>query len=428
MKCAFCNVGTRGDLQPLVALALGFRAKGWEVLLISEERGRALAEEFGLEFRAVAGDSCGIVFEEEHAEMLAKGKLMKMIQESERRKKTWYDQTLKDWVETTRDVHLLVSGPLAYTETYCIAEKLGVPWIPVLYGPYYPTRDFPNPFVMESNWFGWLNLLSFNFLYWALWQRQVSEVNAFRADLGLELFPSFAHRRGLFSIIEEKELLVIGGFHEVVIPTLKVPADWPSHFFFPNFLFVPRTPKESLDPKLQDFMRKSSGKLIYLGLGSMPAPRPNELMELAEKIVNALQVKAVLCAGWSNVKTSEEEEEILVVKSCPHDLLFPACQVILHHAGAGTCAAALRSGVPSVCLPVILDQFPNAKQLAMLGVAPPAIPFKDVPSSHDAVLEAMRRALESAEMRDKAKEVARKLDESDGATQCVEKILQTYFS
>lgn len=81
MKCAFCTIGSRGDLQPLVALALAFREKGWEVLVISEERNRALAEEFQLEFRAVAGDSAGIIFEEEYAEMLAKGKLMAMMQE-----------------------------------------------------------------------------------------------------------------------------------------------------------------------------------------------------------------------------------------------------------------------------------------------------------------------------------------------------------
>ena len=82
MKCALVNIGTRGDLQPLVSLALAFRVKGWEVLLISEESGRALAEDFGLDFRVVAGDSTKIIFEEEHAEMLAKGKIMAMIQET----------------------------------------------------------------------------------------------------------------------------------------------------------------------------------------------------------------------------------------------------------------------------------------------------------------------------------------------------------
>ncbi|CAJ1437289.1 unnamed protein product [Effrenium voratum] len=424
-RCAFCNVGSRGDLQPLIALALALKAKGtWEVVLISEESGRALAESFALEFRAVAGDSTGIMFEEEYAEMLAKGKLMAMIKESERRKKTWYDQASKDWVETTKDVQMIVSGPFCYNETFCVAEKLGVPWIPLLYGPLYPTRDFPNPFVMESNWFSWLNLLSFNFLYWALWKQQAADVNAFRSQLGLE---PLLCSRGLMSVIEEKELLVIGAFHEVFIPTLKVPADWPANFFFKNFPFTPKN-SESCSPELQQFLLNNKGNVIYLGLGSMPAPRPRELLELAERIVRTLKVKAILCAGWSNVESSTDlQEDILVIKSCPHDLVFPQCQVILHHAGVGTSAATLRSGVPSVCLPVMLDQFYNAKQLTRLGVAPPSIAFQNVASSPDSVIEALRCCLESPMMAEQAKELCSRLEESDGATQSVEKVLDTYF-
>ncbi|CAK9102675.1 Sterol 3-beta-glucosyltransferase UGT80B1 (Protein TRANSPARENT TESTA 15) (UDP-glucose:sterol glucosyltransferase 80B1) [Durusdinium trenchii] len=341
----------------------------------------------------------------------------------ERRKKMSWDQALKDWVETTRDVQLIVSGPLTCNETYSLAEKLGVPWVPVMFGPYFPTREFPNPFVMESNWFSWLNLFSFNFFCWAMWQKQSSETNAFRAELGLE---PLLCRRGMLSVVEEKELLMIGAFHEIFIPTQRVPADWKSHMLVRNFLFVPKTPEDSLDLEVQEFLAKSEGTgVIYLGLGSMPAP-PKDLMELVRKIVQTLEVKAVLCAGWSGV-TNSELEEILVVKSCPHDLLFPKCKVILHHAGVGTCAAALRSGVPSVCLPVLMDQFSNANQLAKLGVAPPSIPFRNVPSSHGAVLEAVRFALESVEMMAKAQEMSRRLEESDGTALCVEKILQTYF-
>ena len=424
MKCAFCNVGTRGDLQPLVALALRFRSKGWDVLLISEERVRPLAEEFGIEFRVVTGDSTGIIFEEEYAEMLAKGKLMAMMKETERRKKTWYDQALNDWVETTKDVQMIVSGPLSFHETYCVAEKLNVPWVPLMYGPLFPTTEFPNPFVMESNWFGWLNLLSYNFLYWALWMQQGSDINAFRQRLGLE---PMTGRRGLMSIIEEKDLLVIGAFHEGFIPTQKIPADWPSSFFFRNFFFVPKTPEESIDPKLKEFLEKCrDSHIIYLGLGSMPAPRPQELMNLANNMVSTLKVKAVVCAGWSNVSSPGLENEMIVLKSAPHDVLFPKCKVILHHAGAGTCAAALRSGVPSVCLPVMLDQFYNSRQLVKLGVAPPAISFDRVASAQDEVIAAVRVAMESVEMRDKAQDISKRLDETDGAMLCAEKILQTY--
>eukprot|EP00439_Symbiodinium_sp_Y106_P083514 s2_g23.t1 len=351
-------------LEPLIALGLGLQKKGWEVVVISEERIRPLVEEFALEFRSIAGDSTGIIFEQEYAEMLAKGKLMAMMQETQKRKATWYEQFLTDLVDKTKDIQMIISGPLVYSETYCVSEKLGVPWIPVLYGPLYPTAEFPNSFVMESNWFGWLNLFTYNFLFWALWMQEGGQINRFREKLGLS---PLQVRRGMMSLIEEKKLLVIGGFHEVIIPQPKAPADWPESFFFPN----------------------ASGNfwpVVYLGLGSMPAPRPQELVSLAEAIVEKLEVSAVLC----------------------------------------TCAAALRAGVPSVCLPVMLDQPNNAKNLTRLGVATPPILFQDVAAGVDRVVESVKTALESSEMRAKAEAIAGRIRESDGVSSAIERILQAH--
>ncbi|CAE7504721.1 ATG26, partial [Symbiodinium microadriaticum] len=421
MKCAVCNVGTRGDLQPLIALGLGLQKKGWDVVVISEERIRPLVEEFALEFRSIAGDSTGIIFEQEYAEMLAKGKLMAMMQETQKRKATWYEQFLTDLVDKTKDIQMIISGPLVYSETYCVAEKLGVPWIPVLYGPLYPTAEFPNSFVMESNWFGWLNLFTYNFLFWALWMQEGGQINSFREKLGLS---PLQVRRGMMTLIEEKQLLVIGGFHEVIIPQPKAPADWPESFFFPNFFFVPDTPADAVPSSLKSFLAQAGSRpVVYLGLGSMPAPRPQELVSLAEAIVEKLEVSAVLCAGWSDIsfKSQDTEQRILVTKSAPHDFLLPRCRVLLHHAGAGTCAAALRAGVPSVCLPVMLDQPNNAKNLTRLGVATPPILFQDVAAGVDRVVESVKTALESSEMRAKAEAIAGRIRESDGVSRAIER-------
>lgn len=157
----------------------------------------------------------------------------------------------------------------------------------------------------------------------------------------------------------------------------------------------------------------------------MPAPRPQELIDLALKVVKDLQVKAVLCAGWSDINLQGLDDELRIVKSVAHDVLFPRCRVILHHAGIGTCAAALRAGVPSVCLPVMLDQFYNARHLQRLRVAKDFIPFSQVASSHDRVVQAVREALQSEDMKKEAVEIAEKL-QTDGADECAEKILETY--
>jgi len=87
---------------------------------------------------------------------------------------------------------------------------------------------------------------------------------------------------------------------------------------------------------------------IYLGLGSMPAPDPEKFLNLIVEVVKKIQKRAVVVAGWSEFEPKEIPAEILLIKSVPHDWLLPKCEVIVHHCGVGTCAAVLRSGVPSV--------------------------------------------------------------------------------
>uniref|UniRef100_A0A0G4IFB0 Glycosyltransferase family 28 N-terminal domain-containing protein n=1 Tax=Chromera velia CCMP2878 TaxID=1169474 RepID=A0A0G4IFB0_9ALVE len=343
---ALCNVGSRGDLQPLCALGLEFKSRGWHVAVLTEKRAEPLVREFGLEARVIAGDSVGIIFEEKYADMLAKGKLFPMMQEMQKRKRTWQHQTQIDLVEGTKDADIIVSGPLLITESYCIAEKRQVPWIPVIYGAVFPTSEYPNPFVTESNWFGWLNRLSYDFLYFALWQHEKTDINKFRAEQ-LELGPMKGYR-GVMTAIEEKNLLSIGAFHQCAIPSQKRPKDWPESIFFSNFFFVPPSPESAVSNQLKAFFAEAEegSATIYMGLGSMPAPDPQALLDIAQDVVEKLEgVRALVCAGWSDLLPDGQDKresgdggsggkklvwrnettrsKILVVRSVPHDYIFP---------------------------------------------------------------------------------------------------------
>jgi hypothetical protein len=102
------------------------------------------------------------------------------------------------------------------------------------------------------------------------------------------------------------------------------------------------------------------------------------------QVVDLTGRRAILCAGWSELasligpgpdQVQLPEGRLLVIPSAPHDWLLPRCCAAVHHAGVGTCAAALRAGVPSVPCPVMLDQPVMALRLLEAGVATPAIPF-----------------------------------------------------
>lgn len=138
--------------------------------------------------------------------------------------------------------------------------------------------------------------------------------------------------------------------------------------------------------------------LIYLGFGSMPAPEPLRLIQMAADVCRLAQCRAIVIAGthscirlffvsdvlpsfpscldliasiflnltgWSNlsdaacqsvIQQQRASNTMLVVPAVPHDWLFPLVRCIVHHCGVGTLAAALRSGVPQVPCPFMLDQ------------------------------------------------------------------------
>jgi len=90
--------------------------------------------------------------------------------------------------------------------------------------------------------------------------------------------------------------------------------------------------------------------------------------------------RAVLVAGWSDLSALQPPPppRLLIVPSAPHDWLLPRCRAAVHHCGAGTCAAVLRAGVPSVPCPVMLDQPSNALRLVEAGCAVAPLPFAEI--------------------------------------------------
>ena len=103
----------------------------------------------------------------------------------------------------------------------------------------------------------------------------------------------------------------------------------------------------------------------------------------------------------------------IVIGDLPHDWLFPRMAAVVHHAGAGTTAAGLRAGVPSVTVPVLADQPFWAARLAALGVGPAAIPRRQL--SVAALAAAVRDAVALPWYRTQAQALSRRLASEDGA-------------
>jgi len=252
-----------------------------------------------------------------------------------------------------------------------------------------------------------------------LWWQERSKINTWRQNK-LKL-PPFS---GPLPVIMGQKLDIICAFDKYTIPWTKVPKDWKEEWRVVGYFFVPVTPDDQIDPELAKWISNGEPP-ICVGFGSMPAPDPKAMLNILIKAAQKVKRRVIILSGATEYEGEElPKEEVLIIKSAPHDWLLPKCCCVVHHCGVGTSAAVLRSGVPSVPIPFYLDQPHNAHLLTNLGVASPAIKFQTITDVK--VAQAIEMVINSKEIQAKAKEVAQEL-KTDGVQQAI-KILENVMA
>jgi sterol 3beta-glucosyltransferase len=411
LKIVLASVGSRGDVQPYIAVALALRTRGHNVAVATEERLRSLVEEFGLEYRHIYGDSCGCLALPEYQTKLANAsgsifKLMKITADWQKR----FDKQkeLASYQTALAGFDVIITGGLCITPSFCVAESTGAKWLPMILGPTWPTSEFPMWAMASFIPCKCLNRWSYTFGFSALWKQEKKVINAWRTS-ALQL-PALELSNGIMDVIVKMSPPVIIACSTLICgPKRAVPADYPTNCHVGGFVFVTPSKDSEIAQPLLDFVGARNEKpLIYLGFGSMPAPYPMELLKMALNVCEVVKVRAVVIAGWSSFDDSalawleSKKETLLLVKSAPHDWLFPKMSCIVHHCGVGTTAAALKSGVPQVGVPFMLDQFHNAKLLVDLGVSPGSTPFTKKLTA-DQLAHQVRRAITESSFAAQAK-------------------------
>merc|ERR1712070_782139 len=130
--------------------------------------------------------------------------------------------------------------------------------------------------------------------------------------------------------------------------------------------------------------------------------------------------RGVICAGWAGISKDTTPEElhsycdgqVLFVKSAPHEILFPHCSCIVHHGGCGTTAASVRSGKPTVIMPLMGDQFDFADGINKMNCGVGLRQFSKVTSAE--LGDAMKKCIEDQTVIDAAKAAGEKLTVENG--------------
>jgi UDP:flavonoid glycosyltransferase YjiC (YdhE family) len=402
MKITFATVGSRGDVQPMVALALEARRRGHEPLLCAPPNFAEWSARHQLPFCPLGMDIQ--VWLGKNARYLSSNPIT-MLQGMNRFFADELPGQFPQLATAARGTDALVIAGLAFSGP-SVAELLDIPLLAVAYSTcVMPSSQHPPPMVPWQGLPTWINDL--------LWRanRLASDaligdaVNRGRRLLGQ--VPTDFGRQFL------ERLPFVLAVDEVLFPP--DPA-WADRCTCANFLFYDDDPTP-LDPELDAWLANGEPP-IFVGFGSMSGNGISRIDTLLTEALSGLRRRCLIGAGWGDLGDGDLPAGWRRVSEAPHALLFPRTAVVVHHGGSGTTANALRAGTPQVILPLILDQFHHGHRLHKAGLAPKPVPMESATAGQ--ITDAIRAAL--AMPQELLRAVAQRLHESRGAEQILKRL------
>jgi len=433
-------VGSRGDVQPYLALALqlivlhGHRVRiathdvfakfvlEQAVYLRNQVGLHGQTLERSLEFYGIGGDPKDLMAYMVKNPGLMPGRESLMNGDIGRKKKMikemlgrFYLSTFSPCPQTGEPfaVDAIISNPPAFAHIH-VAEALGVPLTMTFTMPWSATTAFSHPLVVVdgSNAASDLtNYITFAMAEALTWQGLKGVINKFRTKhLSLERLSLAAGA----SVLDRLKVPYIYCWSTNLIPK---PADWMQHIDITGFLFLPNDAYQP-DPKLAAFLADGPPPM-YIGFGSIVVDDPNALTTLLLGAIAQSDTRVLLSSGWSNIGGDSVPDNVFLLGDCPHDWLFSDGRVsaVCIHGGAGTTAIALRNGLPVIVVPFFGDQPFWGACIAQQGAGPPPIPFKQLTTAN--LAEAIKFAL-SSETRAAARLMGERIRNEDGPRQFID--------
>ena len=410
--------GTRGDVQPFLALAVGLQEAGIPATIAAAPRFRSFVENRGVGFAPLEGNPSDLM-DSGSGSMAASvsGGIAKGIVSTVRFLRVAQDEyrlMLESAAAACRPSRAILAG-LSSTWGLSIAEALRVPFISCMLQPFGRTHEFPSALVPIRVSLGrHYNSLTYRVLEQAMWQPWRRTTNSWRRhQLRLRPFPFAGPWRGLYA----SGVPCLYGYSPVLAPP---PGDWPSNHIVTGSWYLDGEPGWGPPPVLERFL-SSGDPVIFIGFGSMGMG--GRFRRLIERAIGLTGLRAVVSTGGSDAHLDllDNGQRTMVHGDVPHWWLFPRVCAVVHHGGAGTTAEGVRAGVPSIIIPVAADQYFWAERVAALGAG--LRPPSRRSLSPAVVAELFRRVTRDPDMREKARRLGAKLREERGVSRAVEGLI-----
>ncbi|HWI63882.1 MAG TPA: glycosyltransferase, partial [Symbiobacteriaceae bacterium] len=400
--------GTRGDIQPFIALGVAVQRKGIRVRLAASEAFREFIEGYGLEFAPVRGDITKVMESDLAKDARTADNPLKFFTSMRN------PQLIALLEDVTQDLHEACTGADAVVYHpgagvgYFAAQAMHVPSILATPFPMTPTRDYPALLFYNGPRLGRVyNLLTHKLFEQGFW--------------GMASGPLKRYWGKRFGTPPQGFACPFGKQRTATHPTIVScspqvfarPADWPEHVHCSGYWFLESDPGYQPPADLKAFIEAGEAP-VYVGFGSVSdKERAAETTHIVTEALRRAGKRGIVATGWRGMERPEDHsEDVLFIEGAPHDWLFPQMAAVVHHGGAGTTAAALRAGVPSLIVPYGNDQFAWGRRIHELGVGAQAIPRKQL--TIDSLAAAIQETQAPA-VKERARAIGERVRQENGA-------------
>lgn len=371
-KVVMLTIGSRGDVQPFVSLALGLIDRGYDVKIVTHSCFEEFITDHDIEFYGLSCDP------KELMRMCVSNAMLSVnfMKDSIQTFLPLIPTLLQEAWNGCRDANILIATPTALAG-YHIAEKLQIPFFNAFTMPFTYTTEQRNVMTMMTSkkekptWYASAyNYLSDAMTDKTLWLSIRSKINRWRVNtLGLNIKGYFETNNTVF---HSQKVYTLYCYSSVIY---EKPADWGENIYvtgyWRNIVEKEFTPSE----QLKKFLRKYKNPVL-IGFGSISLPNPETFYRTFINVCKRHGQPVIVCTGWTDYEV-KQEDSVFVTKELPYDFILPYVKFMIHHGGAGTTASCIYHKKPMLIVPFFGDQFFWGGRIAELEIGK-VLHFRDI--------------------------------------------------
>ena len=405
MRATILAPGSRGDVQPYVALGQALQTLGHGCTIVTTMDHEELVRTHGLEVVTLPINVAAELQRAEAKRSVEGGGVISSFRQFAEIAKRSAHSLARIGLDASRGADVIVTNFSTALVADGISKNLGVPVIQAFNVPITTTSAFPGALFPGLDLGSLSRRLSHRLTRTAVWLTTRASANEACVEiLGARpapLLPS-AHA-GLLPGP------VLYGFSEAFLPR---PADWGRDVHVTGFWFVEEASTFAAPADLARFLDEGPPP-VCVGFGSMNTESPEKVSAMVVDAAKAAGVRLVLLSGWARLEPEKLSRDVIALSGVPHSWLYSRCRAVVHHGGAGTTAAAVRAGVPAVVVPFHGDQPFWASRVQQLGIGPTPIPRRKLTAKR--LADAIGLATTNDALRERAAAIGRLVREEQGA-------------